>query len=186
VKRTRTPDSHSSCPRERARRSPMPWFGWMNRHIPFSEEGRRGARRAKPLLPRHLARSTAGSEHDASNRNLQSTNRYVCSRVARCTRFGRAGPARRIRRAPWRSPDLVRSGPSRVTPAFEPLRRGSDTATDGSSSDATRPILHRRVSRSTADPFSRRELSSPIHESRPAARTPGALASPHSLFGPRE
>jgi hypothetical protein len=39
--------------------------------------------------------------------------------VARCARFGRAGLLRRIRRAPWRSPDLVRSGPSRVTSAFD-------------------------------------------------------------------
>jgi hypothetical protein len=49
-----------------------------------------------------LAPSFAGREHDAPNRMLQSTNRNVPSRVARCARFGRAGPRRRIRRAPRR------------------------------------------------------------------------------------
>jgi hypothetical protein len=49
-----------------------------------------------------LAPSSARREHDAPNRMLQSTNRNVPSRVARCARFGRAGPRRRIRRAPRR------------------------------------------------------------------------------------
>jgi len=51
-----------------------------------------------------LAPPFAGREHDAPNRMLQSTNRNVHSRVARCARFGRAGPRRRIRRAPRRFP----------------------------------------------------------------------------------
>jgi hypothetical protein len=54
-----------------------------------------------------LAPSFAGREHDAPNRMLQSTNRNVPSRVARCARFGRAGPRRRIRRAPRRTPSRI-------------------------------------------------------------------------------
>jgi len=49
-----------------------------------------------------LAPSSARREHDAPDRMLQSTNRNVPSQVARCARFGRAGPRRRIRRAPRR------------------------------------------------------------------------------------
>jgi hypothetical protein len=162
-------------------------FGWMSRHIPFDGEGRRGARRAKPLLSHHLARSTARSEHDASNRNLQSTNRYVCSRRSAMRPVRPDGTRTTDSSSPLAQPRPRWVGTEPGDACVRPLRRGSVTATDGSSSTATRPIPHRRTSRSTADPFNRREASSPIHDSRPAARTPGALSSPHSLLiGPRE
>lgn len=56
-----------------------------------------------------LAPASARRAHDASNRNLQSTN-VTCAHVAaRCARFGRAGPRRRIRRAPLASSRCLRS-----------------------------------------------------------------------------
>lgn len=76
--------------------------------------------------------------------------------VARCTRFGRAGPTRRIRRAPWRSPDLRSDGTEPGDACFRPLRRGSITATDGSSSVATRPF-----SPSKSVPFDGRSIQPP-------------------------
>jgi len=56
-----------------------------------------------------LAPASARRAHDASNRNLQSTN-VTCAHVAaRCARFGRAGPRRRIRRAPLAGSRCLRS-----------------------------------------------------------------------------
>jgi hypothetical protein len=89
------------------------------RRIPFSCRARRGPRRACLFDLCRLAPSTARREHDASNQNAAIDEFETCPHdVARCTRFGRVGPARRIRRAPWRTslPSLVRTAPGDVCP----------------------------------------------------------------------
>jgi hypothetical protein len=68
--RLRTPDLIGSAPSDRPEPAPL-------------AEHRTG----------DLAPASARRAHDASKRNLQSTNEIVCPRnAARCARFGRAGP----------------------------------------------------------------------------------------------
>lgn len=105
MKRTRAPDLDSNYPRERVGISPIPWF-WNGRDatsisVAKLAKGRvvrnplltsppssfHREERARCLEPKHCNRRIKTCAHD----------------VARCTRFGRAGPARRIRRAPWAS-----------------------------------------------------------------------------------
>jgi len=89
------------------------------RRIPFSCPARRGPRRACLFELCRLAPSTARRKHDASNQNAAIDEFETCPHdIARCTRFGRVGPARRIRRAPWRTslPSLVRTAPGDVCP----------------------------------------------------------------------
>jgi len=111
------------------------------------------------------------------NRRIDTYARYV----VRCTRFGRAGPARRIRRAPWRwsiHPLVEWTAPGDV--CLRPLRRGRTQ--DGWLRERCQtPVFPiEEPTRTATDPFGSRELPSPIHEARFAARTPGTLC--HTLF----
>jgi hypothetical protein len=98
--KARVPDfcSSDSCePGASANRG----FGRGRRPLPFRSPGKPRVASFRPCAHvDDLAPASARRAHEASNRNLQSTN-VTCARdTVRCTRFGRAGPQRRIRRAP--------------------------------------------------------------------------------------
>lgn len=123
--RARAPDFDPRCSLARARRLPhtlvLDGEGATSLSAALSIKGC-----VEPALYlfHDLALSSAGRKHDASNLDLQSTMRYVRSIVSGCTRFGRAGLVRRIRRTPC-SPstlDSSRDWGARVTHASKPLR----------------------------------------------------------------
>jgi len=101
-------------------------FGWKRRRIHFSDEAPEGARRAYP--PFASPPSSFHREERARCLEPKHCNRRIetyAHDVARCTRFGRAGPARRIRRAPWRwsiHPLVEWTAPGDA--CLRPLRRG--------------------------------------------------------------
>lgn len=182
MKRTRTPDPYPSCSRERARRSPMPWF-WMD-ELPHPIQ-RRGSKRCascetspiSPPSPLHREERARCLESESA---IDESIRMLTRSTMHPVRPG--GTRTTDSSSPLAQPRPRFGGTKPGDACVRPLRRGSITATDGSSSAATHPIPHQRTSRSTIDPFNRREPSSPIHDTRPAARTPGALSSPHSFW----
>jgi hypothetical protein len=133
-----------------------------------------------------LAPSSARREHDAPNRLLQSTNRNVPSRVARCARFGRAGPRRRIRRAPRRTP-LEHSNGTAPWRRLKVAHCGWVTTVRMTpSSAAMRPISSPK--NGPDDGRSIRPPGIPLTYPRRQtcnAEAPEALYSPSLLVGPR-
>jgi hypothetical protein len=74
---------------------------------------------------------------------------------------------------------LVRTAPGDVCPRS---LRMNEHSTNGSSSAARRPPLHRRATLSADDPFDRRRALHTFHETRPATQAPGALSTPYFLL----
>lgn len=114
---------------------------------------------------------------------LQSTNRYVCSRRSTMHPVRPGGTRTTDSSSPvaLAHPSiggiLDRAG-RRLPP---PTAEWTNTArmVVRALPDARFPI--EEPTRTAADPFDSRELPSPIHEARFAARTPGTLYSPFSL-----
>lgn len=169
-----TPVSSGSCePGVSSNRG----FGRGRRPHPFQSLAERRVVVLRTLcLTGDLAPASARRAHDTSNRSLQSTN-VTCARdTARCTRFGRAGPRRRIRRAPLASTRLHggRGGACRRRPCR--ARRGASSSRPNGSGAAAKRHPRRRSVYPDGDRSIRPRVPAPhlsmMRDSRRERRSP--------------
>lgn len=149
--------------------TPFPWFWRECRHIHFSRASRGGARRANPprssrpssLLRKERARCSE------SNAAIDESKRALTSSPMRPVRPG--GTSTTDSPCPSaHSPRIIEWDRALATPASTHCGWIA-TARMTPSSAARRPSSSPKNALTTADPFDRRALPSPIHEDRPAA-----------------
>jgi len=153
---------------------------------PFQLQSSQRSASSEPLLTCRLAPSTARREHDAPDQDAAIDEFETCPHdVARCTRFGRAGPSRRIRGAPWRT-SLPLADKDRAGRRLLSFTAGERAQHEWLVERCQTPASPSKSPRSTADPFDRREPPSPFTKRDPRRKRREPSVHPFPCIGPRE